>query len=85
MRKLSTNTLILALSLIVPSLYPLRIAAAPVQDAQSGAAKAAGFLGTIQSIDGKLLTVKSDAGITMQIAVQENARLLRVEPGQRSL
>jgi hypothetical protein len=85
MRKLSINALILALTLIAPALYPLRIAAAPVQDAQSGAAKASSFLGTVQSIDGKLLTVKSDAGATMQITVQDNARLLRVEPGQRSL
>ncbi len=85
MRKLSINALILSLSLIVPSLYPLRIAAAPAQDAQSGAAKASSFLGTVQSIDGKQLTVKSDAGISMQITVQDNARLLRVEPGQRSL
>ena len=85
MRKLSTNALILALSLITAALFPLRIAAAPLQDAQSGATKAASFLGTVQSIDGKLLTVKSDAGVTMQITVQDNARLLRVEPGQRNL
>jgi hypothetical protein len=49
------------------------------------AAKPTTFLGTIQSLSGNHLTVKNDAGATMQVTVQENARLLRVEPGQKSL
>jgi hypothetical protein len=39
----------------------------------------------VQTLSGNTLTVKSDAGATMQITVEENARLLRVEPGQKSL
>ena len=49
------------------------------------AAKPVTFLGTVQSLSGNTITVKSDAGATMQVTVQENARLLRVEPGQKTL
>jgi hypothetical protein len=55
------------------------------QDAGAPAAKPVTFLGTVQTLSGNTLTVKSDAGATMQITVEENARLLRVEPGQKSL
>jgi hypothetical protein len=57
---------------------------AEAQDA-SPAAKPVTFLGTVQTLSGNALTVKSDAGATMQVTVEENARLLRVEPGQKSL
>ena len=43
------------------------------------------FLGTIQSLSGNNITVKNDAGATMQVTVQDNARLLRIEPGQKTL
>src|SRR6202451_2124068 len=42
-------------------------------------------LGTVQTLSGNTITVKNDAGATMQVTVQENARLLRIEPGQKSL
>src|SRR5271156_5266004 len=48
-------------------------------------AKPTTFLGTVQSLSGDNLTVKNDAGATMQVSVQDNARLLRVEPGQKTL
>jgi hypothetical protein len=54
---------------------------APAQDA----AKPATFLGTVQTMNGNSLTVKSDAGATMQVTVQDGARLLRIEPGQKTL
>ena len=75
----------LALCLLSSALCRPLIEAQLAQDTQSGAAKPTSFLGTVQSIEGKLITVKSDAGATMQITIQDNARLLRVEPGQRSL
>ncbi|MGC2398206.1 MAG: DUF5666 domain-containing protein [Acidobacteriaceae bacterium] len=53
--------------------------------AQDAAAKPVTFLGTVQSLSGNNLTVKNDAGATMQVTVQDKARLLRVEPGQKSL
>src|SRR6202012_5953217 len=49
------------------------------------AAKPVTFLGTVQTLNGNTLTVKNDAGATMQVTVQDGARLLRVEPGQKSL
>jgi hypothetical protein len=53
--------------------------------AAQDAAKPANVLGTVQTLSGSTLTVKSDAGATTQVTVQDNARLLRVEPGQKSL
>jgi len=53
--------------------------------AAQDAAKPVTFLGTVQTLSGNNLTVKNDAGATMQVTVQEGARLLRVEPGQKSL
>jgi hypothetical protein len=55
------------------------------QDAAAPAAKPVTFLGTVQTLSGNTLTVKSDAGATMQVTVEENARLLRIEPGQKTL
>src|SRR6202166_4553243 len=49
------------------------------------AAKPVTFLGTVQTLSGNTITVKNDAGATMQVTVQENARLLRIEPGQKTL
>ena len=59
----------------------------PLAAAQDAAApaKPVTFLGTVQTLSGNNITVKSDAGATMQVTVEENARLLRVEPGQKTL
>src|ERR1700692_2163408 len=59
--------------------------AARAQDAAAPAAKQVTFLGTVQTISGNAITVKNDAGATMQVTVEENARLLRIEPGQKTL
>jgi Domain of unknown function (DUF5666) len=59
--------------------------AARAQDAAAPAAKPVTFLGTVQTISGNAITVKNDAGATMQVTVEENARLLRIEPGQKTL
>jgi Domain of unknown function (DUF5666) len=56
---------------------------ARAQDA--AAPKPVTFLGTVQSLSGNSISVKSDAGATMQVTVEENARLLRIEPGQKTL
>lgn len=68
--------------LAVASLLPI---AATGQDAAAPAAKPVTFLGTVQTLNGNTLTVKSDAGAAMQVTVEENARLLRIEPGQKTL
>jgi hypothetical protein len=82
-RKLNIQRAILgAVILAVASLLPI---AAMAQDAAAPAAKPLTFLGTVQTLSGNTLTVKSDAGATMQVTVEENARLLRIEPGQKTL
>src|SRR3984957_4365455 len=48
-------------------------------------AKPVTFLGTVQTLSGNNITVKNDAGATMQVTVEDNARLLRIEPGQKTL
>jgi hypothetical protein len=68
--------------LAIAGLLPAEGAA---QDAAAPAAKPVTFLGTVQTLSGNTLTVKNDAGATMQVTVEENARLLRIEPGQKSL
>jgi hypothetical protein len=59
----------------------------PAVTAQDAAApaKPVTFLGTVQTLSGNNITVKNDAGATMQVTVEDNARLLRVEPGQKTL
>jgi Domain of unknown function (DUF5666) len=69
--------------LLVLALASAPLVAMPAQDAT--AAKPSSFLGTVQSIDGKQLSVKNDAGASMQVTIQNDARVLRVEPGQKSL
>jgi hypothetical protein len=58
---------------------------ATAQDAAPSAAKPVTFLGTVQTLSGTTITVKNDAGVTMQVTVEDSARLLRVEPGQKTL
>ena len=61
---------------------PLR-AAAPTVSAQ--APNAARPVGTIKSISGNNIILSTDAGSDVTVVVQEGARLLRVEPGQKDL
>ncbi len=74
--------LLLRFAFITAICTALLPAAAHAQDA---AAKPVTFLGTVQTLNGNAISVKSDAGATMQVTVQENARLLRIEPGQKTL
>ncbi|HYL87065.1 MAG TPA: DUF5666 domain-containing protein [Candidatus Angelobacter sp.] len=56
--------------------------------AQAGSAQApaaARPVGTIKAISGKSITLTTDAGSEVKIVVQDAARLLRVEPGQKDL
>jgi hypothetical protein len=66
---------------VLAGLLPL---AATAQDA-AAPAKPVTFLGTVQTLSGKSITVKNDAGAIMQVTVEDNARLLRIEPGQKTL
>jgi hypothetical protein len=42
-------------------------------------------IGTIQTISGNNLTMKTDAGAVVTVTVQDGARVLRIEPGQTDL
>jgi hypothetical protein len=89
MPKMRIRIPLLALSLpllvLLVGIQGSRALAAPVQSAQAGAAKTTGFLGTVQTISGRVLTIKNDAGATMQVTLLDDASLLRIEPGQTNL
>ena len=57
------------------------------QDAQSSASQvpAARALGTVKAISGKSVTLTTDTGSEMNVTLQDGARLLRVEPGEKDL
>ena len=59
-------------------------AEAPAQQAAATGA-ATRPVGTIKAIAGKTITLTTDRGAEVTVLVQEGARLLRVEPGQRDL
>ena len=42
-------------------------------------------IGTIQTISGPNITLKTDQGVTYTVTAQDGAKVLRVEPGQTSL
>ena len=85
MRKLSTRIPQVILCGAMFAVAGLAHVGAAAQDSAGPAAKPATFLGTVQTLSGNTITVKNDAGATMQVTVEENARLLRVEPGQKTL
>jgi len=62
----------------------------PPQGAQQGAAPAATNpatrpVGTIKTITGKTIVLTTDAGAGVTIQVQDDARLVRIAPGQKDL
>lgn len=52
---------------------------------QTAAAPAARVIGTVESISGNSLTLKSDDGKSSTVAVAEGARILQIAPGSTSL
>jgi hypothetical protein len=65
----------------------LQAEGAPVQQTQQPATPgpASRTLGTIQSIAGNSITLTTQAGASLAVAVQDNARILRIEPGEKDL
>ncbi|HWW19140.1 MAG TPA: DUF5666 domain-containing protein [Candidatus Saccharimonadales bacterium] len=57
------------------------------QDSQPPASQlpAARALGTVKSISGKNIALSPDAGTEISVTLQDGARLLRVEPGEKDL
>lgn len=75
-----TSRYVKALSLIAACVCAGWIAVAAAQ-----APNAAHPVGTIKSISGNNIILTTDAGSEVTIQVQDGARLLRVEPGQKDL
>lgn len=63
----------------------LRAAALGAPAASAQAPNAARPVGTLKSIAGNNIVLSTDAGGDVTVVVQEGARLLRVEPGQKDL
>jgi Domain of unknown function (DUF5666) len=53
--------------------------------AQTAPASTARLLGTVTSINGDTITMKSDAGIVATITVSDTTRIVRTAPGQKDL
>lgn len=53
--------------------------------AQTAPVSTARLLGTITAINGKTITVKSDAGVASTITLSDVTRIVRTEPGQKDL
>ncbi len=64
------------------SAIPFGRAAAMPQAAPGAVVKS---IGTVQAIQGAALTLKMDSGSELQVLIQSSTRMLRVEPGQKSL
>jgi Domain of unknown function (DUF5666) len=63
----------------------LRAAALGAPSASAQAPNAARPVGTIKSISGNNIILATDAGGDVSVVVQDGAKLLRVEPGQKDL
>lgn len=63
----------------------LRAAALGARTASAQAPNTARPVGTLKSISGNNIVLSTDAGGDVAVVVQEGARLLRVEPGQKDL
>ena len=85
-----TATLALAGSLIFASvsLVPLSYGIsdqAPEPAASPSSAVAVKPVGVVKAISGNVITLATDAGQTVNIIVQDSARLVRISPGQKDL
>ena len=85
-----TATLALAGSLIFASvsLVPLSYGIsdqAPEPAASPSSAVAVKPVGVVKAISGNVITLATDAGQTVNIVVQDSARLVRISPGQKDL
>jgi hypothetical protein len=70
---------------LVPGAALVFVCLASLLLAQQPAASSAHVVGTVQAIDGKSLTVVSDAGAASTVAIGDSTRLLQIEPGKTDL
>jgi len=73
--------------LSIPFAAPASRSAASLHNyaAMEQAAAAARSIGTIESISGNTITVKTDAGAESSISMSDSTKILRIEPGQKDL
>src|SRR5271165_1029965 len=74
----------LALASALPML-PMLAQPALAQATGTTSAQSTRIVGSVTAINGKSLTIKSDAGATTTVSVNDNARLLRTAPGVKTL
>ncbi len=67
----------------VPVVVCLMVLAATAAGAQQPASSR--VMGTVASVSGNAVTVKTDAGATVSVTVPDTARILRTAPGQKTL
>src|SRR5271169_5487709 len=83
-----TITLRLLCGVTLASAVPMvAVSVPPVYAQASGtpAVQATRMVGTVTAIDGKSLTIKTDAGVTTTVNVSDTARVLRTAPGAKTL
>lgn len=81
-RTIFTNLLACAIALAgICAAAPARA----IPAAQSPAGATVRAIGTVQSVQGAAITLKTDAGAQLDVSVQASTRLLRIQPGQKSL
>jgi hypothetical protein len=68
-----------------PSLLPVSVAAAAGETQEAGQPAIAKRIGVIQAINGNSITLAPDSGPQVAVAVQPNARILRLVPGDKDL
>jgi hypothetical protein len=85
MAKGSNSLMRLHLGLIVGALMCFGVAARASSGWAQDAPAAAKAVGTIKSISGQNITLAVEGGGDVVVSVQEGARLLRIEPGEKDL
>ena len=81
-KKIIARRLVFASLLAACALLFSTVSAAYGQAGQSAFSRA---LGTVKSISGQTLILKTDSGSEITVNIEPNTRLLRVEPGQKTL
>jgi len=77
----STYVLVFSVLLIAAP----RVSLGQQSDAQAGAAKKTRVIGVVKSVNGNTVTLTTDAGTEINVAIQPATRLMRMAPGQTDL
>ena len=72
-------------ALVLICLAGMSALAGGASQAQSGQQAVQRPLGTISAIQGNTITLKTDAGAQVSVQVQDSTKMVRVEPGQKTL